>query len=486
MTAGAPPPWAEAKQHEQHFSLITGANSGVGLAIGQRLVDDFLNTRSPSSHLVVVVTTRSVAKSRATLLALRKHLEATVSSPKISTRLSGCLDAPYRPVSALRRVHLLSIQLDLCDLENIYGLADTLVNGVISNPPEIPATKYSYPPYSAVRLSRIDSVILNAGIGGWTSLDWFGMVRMLCRSGLTETTTFPDYKISAVGKTTRGLKTRPTGADPASGKTVLGEVFMANVFGHYVFAHEILPLLTRMDGSDDVTPRHARIIWQSSIEAMGYHLDPSDLQGLKAREPYESTKRLTDVLALTSNLPSVQRRCQSYFAPPPRADGSRVRPVKMYVAHPGIVVTTIFPLHWFLMFWYRFIMYVVRWVGSPWHTVVGYAAAVASVWLALESDSILDETRADRSKWGSACDRMGIDCCKRTEVMGWGWEGKVQDSTNETDREKRRILRRDLGRWSGSKDVTKEKLQEFKVLGADCWSEMESLRLEWDARVKGA
>ena len=422
------------------------------------------------------------------------------------------------------------------------------MQGVISNPPSIPRTKLRYANYDNVSITRLDSLILNAGIGGWTSLNWLGFAKMLIRDGLVEATTFPDYKLAEMGKTLSWAEVAPrrwaaagSGGGPRRAgdagdawsdqttKTVekiieeetvsiLGEVFTANVFGHYVFAHEILPLTMRpgvrlenKEGGDHIDgpiPR-ARIIWQSSIEPMAHHLDPADIQGLNTHEPYESSKRLTDVLALSHDLSSVKVKSRSFFSirPSPSsrtfevqeenapdnihvagdtsAASSLAKPPRMLVAHPGIVVTTIFPLHWFFTFWYRLITYLARLAGSPWHTCAPYLAAWSSVWLALEADAILDYVGAEKSKWGSACDRWGKVYCKRSEVGWWGWEGKVvEDIDDDWGGNVVRVMRKKSGRWSGSKNVTREELDEFEVLGARCWDEMERLRREWDGRVR--
>lgn len=41
------------------------------------------------------------------------------------------------------------------------------------------------------------------------------------------------------------------------------------------------------------------------------------------------------------------------------------------------------------------------------------------------------------------------------------------------------VLRKRIGRKKGSPDVTKEDIDEFEKLGAECWEQMEELREEW-------
>jgi len=63
-------------------------------------------------------------------------------------------------------------------------------------------------------------------------------------------------------------------------------------------------------------------------------------------------------------------------------------------------------------------------------------------------------------------------------VEGWGWDGRVGDT--ETDDEPG-ILSRAVGRKAGAAELTREARDEFEALGAECWREMESLRLQWEA-----
>jgi 3-keto steroid reductase len=257
----------------------------------------------------------------------------------------------------------------------------------------------------------------------------------------------------------------------------MGEVFCANVFGHYLFAHAITPLLSR-ESSSPVPP--GRIIWESSVEPTWKCHSLSDFQGIKTKAAYESSKRLTDVLALTSSLPAVRPYSSNYLSPPAKQDAT---PPKIYLAHPGVVVTTLFPLNAFFFFWYRLAMYFSRLLGSPWHTVSAYNGACAMVWLALAEEQELAAKGGQNVKWGSSTDRWGYTGVKKTEVEGWGWEGKVEDRDALADDEDTGVLRKMVGRRSNAVDLTEQKRAEFEELGVDCWKEMERLRAEWEKRI---
>ncbi|KAI1444415.1 hypothetical protein F5Y02DRAFT_390136 [Annulohypoxylon stygium] len=457
-------PWAEAASHEQFFVLLTGANSGVGLGIGQRIIDEFLASRSLSSHLILIPTTRSVSKSRDTVQALRTHLQETAST---SHQLRSRAGPDYDPQSAVSRVHILSIQLDLCSLRSIYDAAKQLIDGKVSDPTGL---------IDDVKIPRLDAALFNAGIGGWSGLDWFGFAKQFFQVGLVQSCTFPAFKKALpaavldqgklLGDKAADLKTQPP---------ELAEVFTANVFGHYVLAHELLPLLSRSNPDEPV----GRVIWTSTIDASHEHLSFSDFQARHGNPPYESSKRITDLICLTSHLPGVQSASAPYFASPATAD----KPVKprFYLTHPGVVCTPLFPLPWLLFWGYYVAMYLARWLGSPWHPVEPYLGACATAWLALADQDTLDALHANRVKWGTSTSRSGFAAPKKSEVDGWGWDGYVAPLKGaDGDEGEVGVLRRAAGRKWDARDLTEEKRVEFENDGRKCWEELERLRTAWE------
>lgn len=328
-----------------------------------------------------------------------------------------------------------------------------------------------------VRIPRLDAAIFNAGLGGWDGVDWLGFAWDVMSQGYVEAVTRPRFKRSTPGHTVNPLPNAKGKAESETTPT-LGLVFCGNVFGHYMFAHQLLPLLNRQDGED--IPPPGRIIWQSSVDPALHHFSLDDLQGVKSNAAYESSKILTDILCLTAELPSVKPYSAPYLSPslPPPPSTT---PPKLYVAHPGIVATTLFPLHWMMMAGYQFGVLLARWLGSPWHPVFPYPAAVATVWLALATQETLDRENASRVKWGSATDFWGNAMVKKTEVDGWGWEGKVESLEDEDG--VTGVLRKKIGRRLKQPLATEETLAQFEETGKECWKEMEKLRAEWEARL---
>ncbi|KAK4190854.1 3-keto-steroid reductase [Podospora australis] len=466
----APAPWDQLPSQDTLFVLVTGANSGIGFGICERLIDEYLTTRSLSSHLVLIPTTRSVQKSQETINGLRAHAKKFAATSKTLRSRAG--DTNYDPKQATRRIHILSVQIDLCNLPTISAAANQLISGTVSSP-STDDDDDAFISLHDVHIPRLDSVIFNAGMGGWYGLDWSKVVHNFVTAGIVAATTWPTFKGATAGAVVNPL---PSSSSKEKEPPVLGQVFCANVFGHYLFAHKLLPLLSRPSSSSSEIPPPGRIIWETSIEPDWPCLSLDDFQAIKTNAAYESTKRLTDVLALTSSLPASTPYVESYLNSEKQATTT---PPKIYLVHPGVVQTTLFPLNAFMYFWYTVVLYLTRLLGSPWHPITGYNGACAPAWLALQEQAWLDSVDADRIKWGSSTNVWGECRVRKTEVDGWGWEGKVED-VKELKRQGKLS-----GRKPGATDLTEERLVEFKSLGAECWKRMEKLREEWEARTEG-
>jgi 3-keto steroid reductase len=332
-----------------------------------------------------------------------------------------------------------------------------------------------------IGIPRLDSIIMNAGIGGWSGLNW----PLAVWSVLTDfrhAVTWPAYKIARVGAKICGLDGQYRLHNDDSDKT-LGEVFCANLFGHYVLGHELMPLLSKANGRPEGS--RGRIIWVSSIEAIAATFVESDFQGLESFVPYESSKRLTDILALTAELPSVQRASETYFASGDVSNSNGEdekfktqwdRP-GMYLTHPGVCATAIINLNFVLLWLMTAAFYAARLLGSVWHPVRSYSGACAPVWVALAEQETLDSVEHNgtaKAKWGSSTDRWGQVRVRRTEVAGWGWRGRIEAAGSDDQ----------PGRSVDAEDLTAAARDDFEVLGQRCWREMERLRVEWQQAVR--
>ncbi|PLB55068.1 3-ketosteroid reductase [Aspergillus steynii IBT 23096] len=421
---------------DQTYVLVTGANSGLGFSICCRVVDEFLEStrqRTIDQSLTVIFTTRSTRKGNDTLRLLQDYLRTSANA------------------SAAARVTFIPENVDLSNLVSVRALSRRLTQ--------------TFP--------KLDAILLNAGIGGWTGIDWPRAVWDICTDP-AHAVTWPAYKLASAGVVT-DPQTARVDQEPR-----LGAVFCANVFGHYMLAHNVMSLLRRPGQS-------GRIIWVSSIEATVNLFDPDDLQGLRTTTPYESSKALTDILALTSDLPSVAPWVRSFHSiddrtaadTTPQSSDPPLPPPNTYLSHPGICGTAIIPLALPLFYLMLAAFWFARVLGSPWHTLSTYLGARAPVWLALAPQSALDEAESayrrhggGRAKWGSSCGLWGPATSASTEVDGWGYGGVVGPAVVEEDRTRRRKR--------GATELTAEEKERFEELGRTCWQRMEELRVQWD------
>ena len=313
-------------------------------------------------------------------------------------------------------------------------------------------------------LSRLDVLICNAGTGGVTGIDWWKAARRVPFDFVKELTC-PSFKIAAEGwlvgaqrrsaeggngnwevrgkkdddddekETENENKKKKNRSADEEENPPLGMVFASNVFGHYVLGHELAPLMRRQKRtsttkatthtlSSNQSPirntKRSRIVWISSLEAYSHSLrfdgaQNEDIQALTHPLAYESSKRLTDILVLTSELDSTRAWVQQYFSyetndnnnsgdcdngskksahnqpiansQSPDSHSSDLNPhlpPRLYLAHPGICATSIVTLPFvFLEVLMALALYIARWAGSPWHTADAYTGAGAPVRVAL-------------------------------------------------------------------------------------------------------
>jgi len=340
------------------------------------------------------------------------------------------------------RVKIEGVLVDVAQIASVKALAEQLLR----------------------RGQRLDAVVWNAGIGGWTGLNWFRAIWTMSTDPV-QAATWPTYQYSDKGAVVEQKGGAIKGSGTAEEEPVLGQVFAANVFGHYMLTHWLRPLF---DSS-------SRIVWIGSISAMPDFFSQEDMQCLRSPDAYESSKRLTDLLVLTSELPSTAPYMRS-FLPNASAD-AETRP-KMYIAHPGILATSMSNLNIIMSYMMLLSFYLVRWLGSPWHTVTAYKAAVSTCFCALAPEPQLAdlEVRDGKGKWGSAISAGGDERVVRTEVQGWGFCGEVGKVPAGS-------VSGSKGRKRGMKETGKEAREEFEVLGRSVWAEMEELRQVWEARV---
>ncbi|KAJ3154979.1 hypothetical protein HDU86_004498 [Geranomyces michiganensis] len=214
------------------IALVTGANSGVGFGIMQRLIDLAVSLNAEASTVLVMG-----CRSRPRAEAARARL---------------LQEAQKKRTAALPETLVQILIVDLSDTKSVFGACEEFKR----------------------RFHRLDALYLNAGILPCSAMD--------IPTGVYNLVTRPAY----VAQTGGDFFKQEVGATTAEG---LGAVFAANVFGHYIM---VMELLTRMQ-------RGSRVLWFSSTTASTPEFfDAEDLQCLKGNHPYESSKRLCEILAV--------------------------------------------------------------------------------------------------------------------------------------------------------------------------------------------
>jgi 3-keto steroid reductase len=414
------------------------------------VIDEFLYTRPESHHLKLIITTRSAAKGADTIKRLRKHL-GEWDNKSIRT-VSGLFKQPTAaeapPVN--RRISFQSEILELTSLISVRDCSRKLLKSEI----------------------RLDAVILNAGVGWVISMNWPLAIWTTC-TDMIQALTWPQYKHQAKGVLTqRQLPKSQNEKQSVEPEPPLGEFFTANVFGHYMLAHNLSPLLSRSSASEEP----GRIVWVSSISAYAHSFSLDDLQGIRTDYPYECSKRLTDVLALTSELPSTRAYTNTFLTPPSSTTSKSIsQQPRTYLTHPGVFFSSIIVLPWILSLFHYWSYFIARFIGSPWHTIHAYPAAASATWIAISPQRTLDaiEGQKGKGKWGSSTDWYGRERVVKTETEGWGLGGRVGPESRA----------KGMTRWVGMTDLTPEAREGFEALGADTWRAIEELRVEWEARI---
>ncbi|CAE6465303.1 unnamed protein product [Rhizoctonia solani] len=321
--------------------LVTGANSGVGFGVCQRLLvqlsqksppdaspkaqkhpiassDDASSPFLPIDGLTLVLACRSAQRAE----TARSNLFELIDN-ELAKR-----DTPYGR-SFRKNLEIEIVKLDLSSVESVFEF-----------------------PY-------ITHLILNAGIGDFVGINWPLAIWEICTRFKTAVTA-PGFKIQGTGKMS---------------EDGLGWVWQCNVFGHFVLVRALREMLAHNPFSS------SRVLWTTSLEGRpSFFPGPDDYQLLSASHSYEASKFETELIACGLD----------------ELESERNNGVRHLIVHPGIAGTNIFLEHtgWFLDKLMFLAFYIARLLGSKHHPIQAYKAAISAVHVALVSLAILPSLSA--------------------------------------------------------------------------------------------
>ncbi|EPY49389.1 3-keto sterol reductase [Schizosaccharomyces cryophilus OY26] len=245
-----------------------------------------------------------------------------------------------------RKIRLEYVLLDLSDMESVEAAALEI--------------KSRYP--------KLDYVYLNAGTWDLQGIHWIQAIFATLMNPV-KALTYPTYYKEAMGRTS---------------KDSMGYIFQSNVFGHYYLKTRLNEL--RVLGSS------TKIVLTGSLVAKKESLNFDDIQCLHGERPYQSSKRLLDIL---------------HFA-----EIESGLPYQQYVVHPGLCTTNMYETFLgFIVVFAKLAFWFCRLLGSPWHTVSPYIAAFSYLWIAIHSHK-----EDENIKWGSATTMFGKEKILPTSV----------------------------------------------------------------------
>ncbi|KAF9357703.1 hypothetical protein BGX34_009260 [Mortierella sp. NVP85] len=384
---------------ERRVAIVTGANAGVGYAIVQRLVQE------STEPLTVILACRNKQRAQKALASLQAYFEeqqkrltqnkdnsagALKESSPMTTK-EGCL------------YHYPDLKVELVDVGSVSSVL--AFNQRIKD-----------------QYCNVDYLFCNAGVLPSVGVMW-GKVVLDCFRAPMDLVVRADVLIQPKQHLT---------------EDGIGNVLASNVFGHYLMIKGLEDQLSKTE--DDP----GRVIWTSSMTAEKASFRIDDWQGLEAVQPYESSKWVTDLLALrlneiwSSQQPSGISSALSDKAVSPPSSGRRVtrslsksaiangiNPDTTGTVHskkniisistqPGVVASGIGGLAPWIVKLRIGLHYILRICGEYHQTVTGYHGAHANVFAALKQP--IGEIDC-WSKYGSCITRTGKEYLKVEKIV---------------------------------------------------------------------
>ncbi|KAG8986541.1 hypothetical protein FRB90_003933, partial [Tulasnella sp. 427] len=304
-------------QSKNPIVIVTGANSGVGFGICQRLICQ-LATRvptdtSPQLGLKTMAPRLSIepAEGLTLILACRNPDRAEEARKKLWASLDdfiaqqirdGCYDGYAETFKKGLKIDF--VKCDLSKSDKVFAFCDEVKQ------------KYPY----------VSHLVLNAGLIAYKGID-FAIVTKQLLTDFQGLVSRPEFKLQNVGETS---------------EEGFGYVWMCNVFGHYIITKELDQLLRK----SPTLP--GRIIWESSSEAKPQAFDVDDWQLLKSEQSYEGSKYQMEMISTLANSTVVYDE-DGNSRPMDTVDETRPR---QFVVGPAVTASElftakmVFPIFW--------------------------------------------------------------------------------------------------------------------------------------------
>ncbi|KAF9035039.1 NAD(P)-binding protein [Hymenopellis radicata] len=315
--------------------IVTGANSGVGFGICERLLHQLSHATPPDLEDLKIPT----AAETKILSPFQAMGQRRKSSFRAWMRIFRVACIPRGWTSTLN-VFRLNVEIDvravdLADLSSVFGFTDEI--------------KKNYP--------YISHLICNAGNASYDRISW----TLLLKQMLTD-------PFSIVSQPAFNLHV--TGERSVDG---LGWMFQANLFSHYVMYRELTPLLKYTYGS--------RVMWTTSTNAFAHGFSLDDWQLTETQQPYELVKFETEMFAAILDEAAVRN-----------SDS-----IRHIIMHPGISQTGISSklTGAVLRVLQVQLCYLARFAGSKYHMVTPYLASVSAISATLIPLSAIPSLRSE-------------------------------------------------------------------------------------------
>ncbi|KAJ3119486.1 hypothetical protein HK098_005399 [Nowakowskiella sp. JEL0407] len=351
--------------------VITGCNTGIGRGIVERLIIDYFSnlpstdtiSSSTDIKLRIVMACRSTSKA--------ETARSEIITSLLINRKWGWNDSKSPDELAKIGTELLPIvAVDLTNPTSIFTACRRI--------------KSEY--------KSISSLIFNAG--------YMPVERMIIYKGLINLFTQPVYFM----KTGGDMIIQRIGEVTSDG---IGMSFMANVLGHYIILRELEGLLHTTEYGE------ARVMWVGSTTGIPKYFNVNDIHCLHGDHPYESSKRLLDLLILKL---SPMYRLQIPFSDSNKLIGNTHKvtsPIHMFSTSPGAVATNIvgLPIPSFL---FLLAFLVMRLCGLPGSNGTAFYAATVYLYLANHAEIAELSTAI---KYESSVSRFGRMFVTRDEII---------------------------------------------------------------------